>query len=382
MESTFDSEEDLCLATNNKIDAERNRFLSSVGVSLAIFLILSQTFSGIVIKPLLHDATLVRTGRYAMTFDAWETIADSNATSIVAIGTSLTQYGISGKCIEDRLDSDVFVYNLGIPGSMPYVEMMQTDRAVHSKPDIILLEVNPISLYSLEQASSEYLELRFTVNSILMETSDYGSWMEMLRYNESSILNNPLMRKIYSSNKYSNEAFDTLIERRVSDEKFTPHWYLSTPQPDSSEWLEYLREPTWLPSYLDSLNQSQRSEYENITIPEQLKRIRYNPSSNSTLNIIALNHMVSQFSSNGIEVVLVSYPIHPKMVIEVSPGQFDILNETMESLTDYTNVRKFDLIWQDDWTTADFYDFEHLDERGREKFCKKMSNFIANYNMT
>ncbi len=60
---------------------------------------ISQTFSSYIIKPLTYDGTLVRSGRYSFSFPAWDTIENHDQESIVAIGSSLTQYAINGNCI-------------------------------------------------------------------------------------------------------------------------------------------------------------------------------------------------------------------------------------------------------------------------------------------
>ena len=97
------------------------------------FLMVTSIFSSQIIQPLLFDASMVRTGRYALTMDAWDTIEEDGAVSVVGIGSSMLQYAINGTCIEEEMgSSNTFVYNLAIPGSMPYMEMIQTEAASQS----------------------------------------------------------------------------------------------------------------------------------------------------------------------------------------------------------------------------------------------------------
>ena len=121
-------------------------------------------FSTQAIQPLLYDASLVRTGSYAMTFDAWETIGEDQEISVVGIGSSMLQYSLNGSCVENRIgNDDVSVYNLAIPGSMPYMEMIQTEAAIRAEPDVVLLELGPNSLWDVDEFSNEGLMDYFRV---------------------------------------------------------------------------------------------------------------------------------------------------------------------------------------------------------------------------
>ena len=53
--------------------------------------------------------------------------------------------------------SNTFVYNLAIPGSMPYMEMIQTEAAVRASPDLVMLEVGPNSLWDVDEFSNQGL---------------------------------------------------------------------------------------------------------------------------------------------------------------------------------------------------------------------------------
>ena len=98
----------------------------------------------------------------------------------------MLQYAIDGRCIEEEMgSSDTFVYNLAIPGSMPYMEMIQTEAAVRASPDLVLLEVGPNSLWDVDEFSNQglldYFELRLTILSLILDSRDDGRWMEILR---------------------------------------------------------------------------------------------------------------------------------------------------------------------------------------------------------
>jgi len=362
------------------MDIQKSDFgglIKSLVFGLLTILMLSQVLSQYIIQPLTYDGTLVRTGRFSFTLDAWDTIGENEQETIVGIGTSLTQYALSGNCIEKELDSaQSSVYNLGVPGSLPYIEMMQTTVAIQNSPSLILLEVNPINLYPLEFASEDYIEMRIQLNSLYLESSGYGEWENLLRPQDVIHLDGVVTNRFGSESAYFNSALEEHLEVIITDKEKYPHWYLSTPSPKSEQWDEYLREPPLLPRYLDSLNDTELKVYENETIIQKLRALRYNPSAEDNLNKIAIDYMVKQFSENNIPVVLVSYPIHPNAVLALQNEQFKEHNQTLQRLGAYHGVTVLNLIWDTYWSALDFYGIEHLDVRGREKLCSAIAPVI------
>lgn len=343
-------------------------------VGIFTLLVVSQALSQYIIQPMAYDGTLARTGRYSLAFDAWNTIGLNENETIVGVGTSLTQYAISGDCIEDGMrPSGPNVYNLGIPGSLPYIEMMQITTAIANEPSLVLLEVNPINLYSLEYASPEYIEMRIKLNSLFMNSKDYGDWTEILRDQDRTYLDGVVLNRYGSESTYFNPALEKHLTDIFTDQIVSKHWYLSTPNPNEQGWEDYLRNPVWLPRYLDSLNQSELEIYENTTIIKQLKRPRYNPPVEMNLNKLALEYMVQELSIHEIPVLLISYPIHPSAKSNLFDNQLEPHNNTIERLSNYEGVSSLNLIWTEGWVHSDFYDIEHLDTAGREKLCSILS---------
>lgn len=350
------------------------QLIQSIIVVLLTLLVATQALSLYIIQPMAYDGTLTRTGRYSLTFEAWDTIGINENETVVGIGTSLTQYGISGNCIEEKIEiNNTSVYNLGVPGSLPYIEMMQTTTAIANNPSLILLEVNPINLFPLVYASSEYLEMRIKLNSLFMNSGDYGDWVELLREQDMTHLDGVFSNRYGSESTYFNSAINEYLTNLLTDERASKHWYLSTPHPSSNEWEDYLKNPVWLPRYLDSLNQSEVEDYENATIVKELKRPRYNPTVEMNLNKLALEYMVQEFSEHKIPVLLVSYPIHPTAKSHLIDNQFEPHNNTLEILSSYEGVSSLNMIWTDEWAHSDFYDIEHLDTSGREKLCSVLA---------
>lgn len=349
----------------------------SIIIAIVCSMFLSNSLSNFVIKPLAFDGTLSRSGRYGFVYEAWNTIgSDDVDLSIVAIGSSLTQYGINGSCMKNEYSTESSnTYNLGIPGSYPYLDMVQMNRALSSKPDMILLEVNPISLSQVSDISEINIQLRLMLASLFLERGEYIDWVEILENEHLDYMDYYLDDRLNSENKFFGKSVEELLNRyknnNSEDEWWTidPHWYLGVPNPKSESWLNYLIEPPLLSNYLASMDEESLSIYENETIPKQMSRDRYKPNIENNLNFLALEYIVSTFSSNNIPIILVSYPIHPISLSSLDSNQLDQHNLTLDYLEKYDKVESHNYIWSQGWEKGDFYDFEHLDEQGRNKVC-------------
>ena len=345
------------------------------------FIITSSLFNSQIVQPMLFDASLINQGRHSITFDAWNTISEDDGISIVAIGSSMIHYSIDGICIEEEISSDenLFVYNLGAPGSMPYMEMIQTEAAISANPELILLEVGPNSLWDVEEYDlSEFFELKLTIYSLTMELGYGGEWEEILRESEKNMLDYGI-NQLSSESKFANDAVEELLTRILLNETSAPSptSYASVPHPNSNGWQDYLRTPKWLFSKLELMDEKERSDWENVTVVNKIKYGVNNPLHNGTLNHAALEYMVSRFSESGIEVVLVSPPLHPLLIAELEEGQYDGHNTTLSRLSEYDGVSIMNLIWEDFWSDDDFYDHNHLDRDGRKTFCQEVGPRIS-----
>ena len=348
------------------------------------FLMVSSIFSSQIIQPLLFDASMVRTGRYALTMDAWDTIEEDGAISVVGIGSSMLQYAIDGRCIEEEMgSSNTFVYNLAIPGSMPYMEMIQTEAAIRASPDLVLLEVGPNSLWDVDEFSNQglldYFELRLTILSLILDSRDDGRWMEILRDSEIDLLDQGIEGNFRSESVYANDALEEVLRRVILDKSSAPRSVSAAyvPHPSHEEWHGYLRTQNWLYSKLELMTKEERSEWEEVTIPKSLLKGVNNPERNGTLNHEALEYMVSRFSESGIQVVLMSPPLHPLLISQLSPGQYDGHNHTLSVLSEYEGVEVMNLVWEDFWSDDDFYDHNHLDRHGRDTLCVNIAPQIS-----
>ena len=356
-------------------------------LSIITFLITTSLFSSHIIQPYLYET--YPNARYSVTMDAWDTVREDGVQSVIGIGSSMLQYALNGTCIEEEMGLDnTYVYNLAIPGSNPYMEMMQTEAAVRANPDVILLEVGGNSLWDLETLSEpvteelmEYFELRLAILSIMMDGEDEGAWREILRASELELLENGFEEEFNAESVYADDAMEQYLrkvtegvagnidELNLGPEILQETSYQYVPNPDQDSWHEYLRTPGWGYSQLERMTPEERSEWENETIVKHVKYGVNNPLPNGTLNHAALHYMVSRFSESGIKVILVSLPMHPMELELLNPEQYAGHNETLDVLSTYNGVQVMNLVWENYWVDDDFYNHNHLDRHGRQTFC-------------
>ena len=143
-----------------------NLFLSVfVGLVTAIFL--TSSLGPAVVKPLLLDGSLISNGRFAFVYDAYDTIEQDDAPTIVGIGSSILMAGMNGSCMQEQSGiEDARFYNMAMSGGKPYSEMIQIPALIDAKPDIVLVEIGPNSLYGWNGSNyiegiTDYNEFRF-----------------------------------------------------------------------------------------------------------------------------------------------------------------------------------------------------------------------------
>ena len=130
------------------------------------------------------SSNLVRSPTYGKTFPALHSLEDYDGKKVIAIGSSIMQYSIDGNCIGESMESnDVSVFNLAVSGANPYTEILQIPALIEADPELVIIDLGPNGLWEFYESESldEYIEFRFTINSIAMENDDIGEWTELIR---------------------------------------------------------------------------------------------------------------------------------------------------------------------------------------------------------
>ena len=134
-----------------------------------------------IVSDKLITAPLTSNSRYAVTFPALDYISQHDDDAVIAIGSSIIQASVDGVCITDAMSTpDTNVFNLGISGANPYTEILQIPALINAKPELVLLDLGPNGLwnYNTDDSLNEYIQFRFTINSIMMNQDDIGLFAE------------------------------------------------------------------------------------------------------------------------------------------------------------------------------------------------------------
>ena len=368
----------------DRVNSENDDSILSLSLSISIvflvFIIISSTVNSFIIKPLLFDGSIIVHGRYAITFDAMDTIDSDESISIVGIGSSITRASIDGTCIENQSEFlDLEIYNLGLSAANPYTEMMQLTALIEAKPDIVMVEAGVNSFWDINTQSrtigideNSYIEYRMKLNSILMEESDFGSWVDLIREEDRQFLLQDDYSVYDEKSKYANEALDELLSRLIlnnSDARNENSW-LRAPNPNDDSWNEYLSTPNYRVGVWENgviVTDWDRWFEENME--NYAEYGEFNPQHSGTLFHSALQHIVEELIGNEILVVLIAAPRNPVIFDYLEPGQTDGLNSSLQNLTFSDRVIVENMFW-DSWNSEEFLDRNHLNNAGREKMCQ------------
>ena len=335
--------------------------------------------STLVINPIISDALIesdiISNGRYAMIYDAHDTIGDFGGTKITAIGSSIIRDTFDGMCISQKIQSKdtVGVFNLGISGGNPYTEMIQTPAIITSQPDIVVIELGPNNLWEFYESEklNDYIEFRFKINSITMSQDDIGDWTELIRIEDENFVSTTIPERIQMTKTYSLEALESKLEELLQG--IPEVEYSESDIPRSEEkWLEYLMTPTFKPPNFEIKSQQEVEEYFSTNMPSLANGSIYKPKYNSTLNHMAYEYMIQELTSNNIQILLLGVPHHPIVYDYLTHGQLDGYNSTFENFSQINGVTGMNMFWEE-WPEWMFRDRNHLADAGREYACERLS---------
>ena len=360
-----------------ELDEDPSNFFYSLFIGLVVTLFFISNAGQYIAEDELLNGSVVP-GRFSITYEGYKYIANDESRSVVGIGSSIMQYAMDGKCMSalSEVENSKF-YNFGMSGGSPYVEMVQIPSLIEAGPSIVIVEIGPNSLWgwdNKDQDMLDYFELRFPLISMQMTHDLNGEWYEILEQQDKDyFLNSSIQRNIQWS-EYTRDAIDVKIENWISDIAEIEN-YNSVPAKNSKEWVDYLQLPKHLPSKYDKKNESQIRQNLDEKMEKKVNQGVYNPKSNDTQNHAALEYMISSLNDAGIEVVLVGIPHHPWVNGYLNPGQLDGMNETYIDFSSKYNVHQIQMYWES-WNSNEFYNRNHLDSDGRERFCQQVTPFI------
>ena len=360
-----------------------SELLLSVIIAAVTGLFISSSISPALVQPLLLDGSLISNGRFAFIYDAYETIEDDDVPSIVGIGSSILMAGMNGTGMQEELAiENARFYNMAMSGGKPYSEMLQIPALIESKPDVVMVEIGPNSLYGWDGSKyidgiTDYNEFRFQLMSMGMKTNQFDGWYDVLDPIDKEWIETNRFGRLDAWSEYTRDAIEEYLIREIDDitNGLNEESYSYVPPVGTYEWDNYLSQPNWRTSKFDTQSPLEIREYLDERMPSKSKQGVYNPKSNNTQNHNALDYMISSLADASIKVVLVGIPHHPWVNEYLEPGQLDGMNLTYQRYESLEGVTPLQMYWEE-WPSEAFSDRNHLDAEGREVFCKRVTPVI------
>ena len=355
----------------------------SVIIAAITGLFITSSIGPAMVQPLLLDGSLISNGRFAFIYDAYDTIEDDDVPSIVGIGSSILMAGMNGTCMQEQSSiENARFYNMAMSGGKPYSEMLQIPALIESKPDIVMVEIGPNSLYGWDSTQyvdgiTDYNEFRFQLMSMGMELNQIGDWYEVLDSIDKQWIETNRFGRLDAWSEYTRDAIEEYLIREIDDltNALDETSYSYVPPVETDAWDDYLSEPNWRKSKFDLKSSTEIREYLDERMPSKSKQGVYNPKANDTQNHKALDYMINSLVNASIDVVLVGIPHHPWVNEYLEPGQLDGMNLTYQRYESLDGVYPLQMYFEE-WPSDAFSDRNHLDAEGRQVFCKRVTPVI------
>ena len=351
-------------------------FFSSLGALFLSSLLLSSMLAPTVSEKLI-TSDLTSNSRYGVTFPALAYIEGSHETSVVGIGSSIIQAALNGSCIVEQLGKkDTSVYNLGISGGNPYTESLQIPALIRANPELVLLDLGPNGLWDFYESKDldEYIQFRFTINSVSMGHEDIGEWHEFIREKDQQWLAYTHLERVKLTQSYSQKAIDEFLKEHIS-QQLNLDYEPRAPSPGDEDWHQYLMEPHFSNPFFETMSDESIVQYMEEKMPRKAKQGVYNPRFNGTLNHQAYEYIINTLREAGIPVLLVATPHHPLVYPYLQPDQLEGFNYTFNTFSNLSGVYGVNMFWET-WHSSMFKDRNHLGVNGREYFCEQITPYI------
>jgi hypothetical protein len=357
------------------------QFIASIFQLAIVTFIASSIISTYTIEPFMRDGSINNRPRFTINQAALDTISQDANLSVVALGSSMMFKDLDGGCVSQQMESNAVVYNLGQVMSRPYTDMLNIPRLVNSAPELVLIEIGPNLLFNTPEnpLQQEYIKLRFNLDSMYQSSEDLGDWIDIIEPEHKSWIAMNEYERIMLRQEYVPKAIEERLLNIFNNETFRPEWispgsYGWVPSPNSPTWEGYLQTPIFPDDSFgfDGMTVEERNDY---NISGMKGAASYYPIKGSQSHS-ALDYEIYTLLENGIKVLIVTPPQHPESLNYVEPGQWDILNETIDTYLQMENVSLFYQLWEDGWEEKHFYDRNHLDDEGRLEFCQRLAPVI------
>ena len=205
-----------------------------------------------------------------------------------------------------------------------------------------------------------------------MKNQDIGEWYDLIRDEHKQWIAVNDIDRMEMTQLYSQRSIEKLLTEHIDKYSDSITYSQQAINPGDDGWFDFLMTPNFNSPNYENLNDSK--VYEKIEKIMQTKKNQgvYNPKFNDTFNHNALEYMLKEITSNGIEVMLVASPHHPYVYQHLDEGQLDGFNFTINDLGNRYNATIQNMFWEQ-WDNSMFLDRNHLGFNGREYFCERVA---------
>ena len=349
-------------------------------ISVLIFSILGYNIvHSEVIKPQLNDGSVIELGRYTFTYDAYDFISERENHSIIALGSSKMREAFNGIDLEEKSQhSNVEFFNLAFAAERPYYRMLEIEKIIETKPELVVMEVGPTTYSRLNTPLDESSLSR--MNAIIKQQgwSDQNSWIDILEPEDRELLAVDFLERVELESYYSFSAIETSLADNFYDEEtgYSCDETLSNvrcvPSQESELYLDYLKYPVQFGDHLASLKSQgpeALEEFYGERLDKYINSSLHNPEGVYNKNHRAFDFMVEELTSHNIEVLLVALPYNPVFIDRLEPGQWDYYNNSISEYASNSSVNFLDLVWSSPFKYDTYFnDFAHMSKSGEDLF--------------
>jgi len=356
------------LESIDSLEIVPNDVLKSIVASFLAFSLMSSSILGWTYTS-INDGSVFDNSRWSRISDAYEEIAEADGTNVVFIGSSVFHYGIDGTCLDEQGDNENQHWNLAILGDTPYNRILELEMMKQLGADMIVLEAGP-NTFQGGLGSAEARENRWQVLSLNNQLSISMEQREVILGSDMDLILDSNFERLDFVSQVSTSGLDELAHRMIyaGESRRDSNGDEMLPARGSSDWIPKLKSPN-TNSQEERLTEDEFEEYLNYIKDGEF----WKPELVNSANRRAFDLILEELEDAGVEVLLLSMPIHSELKTNLNPGWWDPFNETVEELSkDYHYI---DLTWEN-WADENFYDPVHLSEVGRHNVCLGISDRI------
>ena len=358
------------------VDRNPNLLSSFLVCIFTIFIIITSSIN-IVTHARLNDGTITGLGRYTITFEAYELIENDMTPSVVFLGSSKMREAIDGHLIEELSNETYSVYNIGYAGERPYHRMVEIDSLLQSKPDVVILELGPNSFSSLSTPlTGANLDKMKLLMSLSKQSPIQSTYYTLISDEDKEILPINNLDKVTYLNRFTPKAYEKSMEYMFGLD--TPLYECGidvqcAPSTTSDEFDNYLRYPPQFPDWLASYREQDTEEQ---YFDRHLDNF-YNSSLHSSEGVYNNNHMAYDFIiqsliDEGITVILIALPYHPRSQNQAPNGHWDYVNQSIIEYNQNPDVIMIDWFWEN-WGNQSFIDISHFSRTGEIEAANRIN---------